>query len=102
MVLSALESYYFRISTGQLNRLIQDAVFDKPHVTHGRQFKVYYATQVSTAPPTFVLFCNNPDLMHFSYQRYLLNKIRGLFPLQGTPIRLFARSSHDKAEEKKG
>ena len=101
MVLSALESYNFRISTGQLNRLIQDAIFDKPHVTHGRQFKVYYATQVSTAPPTFVLFCNNPDLMHFSYQRYLLNKIRGLFPLQGTPIRLFARSSHDKAEDDK-
>jgi GTP-binding protein len=100
-VLSALESYNFRISTGQLNRLIQDAIFDKPHVTHGRQFKVYYATQVSTAPPTFVLFCNNPDLMHFSYQRYLLNKIRGLFPLQGTPIRLFARSSHDKAEDDK-
>jgi GTP-binding protein len=100
MVLSALESYNFRISTGQLNRLIQDAIFDRPHITHGRQFKVYYATQVSTAPPTFVLFCNDPELMHFSYQRYLLNKIRGLFPLQGTPIRLFARSSHKDKDEK--
>lgn len=101
MVLSALESYNFRISTGQLNRLIQDAIFDRPHITHGRQFKVYYSTQVSTAPPTFVLFCNDPELMHFSYQRYLLNKIRGLFPLQGTPIRLFARSSHkDKDDDK--
>jgi GTPase len=98
-VLSALESYNFRISTGQLNRLIQDAIFDRPHITHGRQFKVYYATQVATAPPTFVLFCNDPELMHFSYQRYLLNKIRGLFPLQGTPIRIFARSSHKKEED---
>ncbi len=98
-VLSALESYNFRISTGQLNRLVQDALFDKPHVIHGRPFKVYYSTQVATCPPTFVLFCNDPDLMHFSYQRYLLNKIRALFPLQGTPIRLFARSSHKKNEE---
>ncbi|MDH4387368.1 MAG: ribosome biogenesis GTPase Der [Fimbriimonas sp.] len=98
-VLSALESYNFRISTGQLNRLVQDAIFDKPHVIHGRPFKVYYSTQVATCPPTFVLFCNDPDLMHFSYQRYLLNKIRALFPLQGTPIRLFARSSHKKNEE---
>ncbi len=98
-VLSALESYNFRISTGQLNRLVQDAIFDKPHVIHGRAFKVYYSTQVATCPPTFVLFCNDPDLMHFSYQRYLLNKIRALFPLQGTPIRLFARSSHKKNEE---
>ncbi|MBS1726062.1 MAG: ribosome biogenesis GTPase Der [Armatimonadetes bacterium] len=98
-VLSALESYNFRISTGQLNRLIQDAIFDRPHVTKGRQFKVYYATQVSTAPPTFVLFCNDPDIMHFSYHRYLLNRIRQLFPLQGTPIRLFARSSHDRDEK---
>jgi GTP-binding protein len=99
-VLSALESYNFRISTGQLNRLIQDAIFDKPHITHGRAFKVYYSTQVATAPPTFVLFCNDPELMHFSYQRYLLNKIRGLFPLMGTPIRIFARSSHKREEEK--
>lgn len=100
MVLSALESYNFRISTGQLNRLIQDAIFDRPHVTKGRQFKVYYSTQVSTAPPTFVLFCNDPDIMHFSYQRYLLNKIRELFPLQGTPVRLYARSSHKDKDEK--
>ncbi len=98
-VLGALESYNFRISTGQLNRLIQDAIFDRPHVTKGRQFKVYYSTQVSTAPPTFVLFCNDPDIMHFSYQRYLLNKIRGLFPLMGTPVRLFARSSHKDKED---
>lgn len=98
-VLSALESYNFRISTGQLNRLVQDAIFDRPHITKGRQFKVYYSTQVSTAPPTFVLFCNDPEIMHFSYERYLLNKIRNLFPLMGTPIRLFARSSHKREEE---
>lgn len=98
-VLSALESYNFRISTGQLNRLIQDAIFNRPHITKGRQFKVYYATQVSTAPPTFVLFCNDPEIMHFSYHRYLLNRIRELYPLQGTPVRLFARSSHERDEK---
>jgi GTPase len=99
-VLSALDSYNFRITTGQLNRLVQEAIFDKPYISHGRPFKVYYSTQVSTAPPTFVLFCNDPELMHFSYERYLLNKIRALFPLVGTPIRLFARSSHQDKKDK--
>jgi GTP-binding protein len=95
-VLAALENYSFRISTGALNRLIQDAVFERPYSSKGRAFKVYYATQVSTRPPTFVLFCNDPELMHFSYKRYLENKIRKAHPLVGTPIRTFARSSHEK------
>jgi GTP-binding protein len=95
-VLSSVENYNFRISTGVLNRIIQDAMFSKPYTSKGRAFKVYYATQVSTRPPTFVLFCNNPDLMHFSYKRYLENQIRKAHPLAGTPIRLHARSSHEK------
>jgi len=95
-VLAAMENYNFRISTGALNRVIQDAVFSKPYSSKGRAFKVYYATQVTTRPPTYVLFCNNPDLMHFSYKRYLENQIRKAHPLPGTPIRLFARSSHEK------
>lgn len=98
-VLRAQEAFSFRVSTGQLNRVIQDAVFARPYTTKGRALRVYYATQVSTRPPTFVLFCNNPDLMHFSYQRYLLNKIRETFPLEGTPVRVIARSSH-KREDK--
>ncbi|AIE85441.1 ribosome biogenesis GTPase Der [Fimbriimonas ginsengisoli] len=97
-VLRAQEAYNFRISTGQLNRLIQEAVFSRPYSSKGRVLKIYYATQVSTRPPTFVLFCNDPELLHFSYQRYLLNKIREAFPLEGTPVRLTAKSSHKKPE----
>lgn len=97
-VLRAQEAFSFRISTGQLNRLIQDAVFSRPYTSKGRALKVYYATQVSTRPPTFVLFVNDPDLVHFSYQRYLLNKIREQFPLEGTPIRIRTKSSHKKPE----
>lgn len=70
-VLAVLENYTFRISTGALNRLIQEAMFRRPYSSKGKAFKVYYATQVSTRPPSFVLFCNDPDLMHFSYKRYL-------------------------------
>jgi len=97
-VLSSLENYNFRISTGTLNRLIQDATFARPYSSKGRAFKVYYTTQVSTRPPSFVLFCNDPDLMHFSYKRYLENQIRKHYPLDGTPIRLNARSSHERKD----
>ena len=98
-VLRALENYSFRISTGALNRLIQDALFSRPYTTKGRALKVYYSTQVATRPPSFVLFCNDPEIMHFSYQRYLLNKIRAEYPLEGTPIRIFLRSSHERDEK---
>ncbi|RYG76170.1 ribosome biogenesis GTPase Der, partial [bacterium] len=98
-VLRALESYSFRIGTGALNRLVQDALFSRPYTTKGRAFKVYYSTQVATRPPTFVLFCNDPEIAHFSYLRYLQNKIRAEHPLEGTPIRLFLRSSHDREEK---
>ncbi len=97
-VLAVLENYSFRISTGALNRLIQDATFRRPYSSKGRAFKIYYATQVSTKPPSFVMFCNNPDFMHFSYQRYLENQIRKHHPLEGTPIRLTARSSHERKD----
>lgn len=95
-VLSALENYSFRVSTGTLNRLIQDATFARPYSSKGRPFKVYYATQTGTRPPSFVIFCNDPDLLHFSYKRYLENQIRKKYPLDGTPIRLAARSSHER------
>lgn len=90
-VLSAVESWNFRIQTGPLNRLIQDAMFARPYTSKGKIFKVYYATQVGARPPSFVLFCNDPDLMHFSYKRYLENQIRKQYPLEGTPIRVVAR-----------
>ncbi len=95
-ILRAQEAYSFRVSTGLLNRLIQDATFARPYTSKGRALKIYYATQVSTRPPTFVLFVNDPDLLHFSYERYLLNKIRAAFPLEGTPVRIRTKSSHGK------
>jgi len=96
-VLKAVENFSFRIPTGVLNRLIQEAAFSRPYSTKGRQLKIYYATQVSTRPPTFLLFVNDPELVHFSYERYLLNKIRAVYPLEGTPIRIRVKSSHGKA-----
>jgi GTP-binding protein len=100
-VIKAQEAYSFRVSTGQLNRLIQEAVFSRPYTTKGRALKIYYSTQVSTRPPTFALFCNDPTILHFSYERYLMNKIRAAFPLEGTPVRLIARASHkDRSGEK--
>lgn len=96
---AAVENWNFRISTGQLNRLIQEAMFARPYTSKGRQLRVYYVTQASTRPPTFVLFCNDPDLMHFSYKRYLENQIRKVYPLPGTPIRIIARSSRKEDEE---
>lgn len=90
-VIAAMESYEFRIPTGRLNRLVQDAAFARPYTSKGRPLKIYYVTQVSTRPPTVVFFVNDPDLMHFSYLRYMENQIRKEFPLRGTPLRLVVR-----------
>jgi len=98
-VFNSVENWNFRISTGTLNRLIQDAMFEKPLTRKGRPLKVRYVTQAETRPPTFIMFCNDPDLMHFSYIRYLENQIRKQFPLEGTPIRLIARTSKDKDKD---
>lgn len=97
-VISSVENYSFRLSTGQLNRLIQDAVFARPYTTKGMALKIYYSTQVSTRPPTFLLFVNDPELVHFSYERYLANKIRAAYPLEGSPIRIRIKSSHGRDE----
>jgi len=78
-----------RIETGQLNRAVREALFQhQPPGRGGKFFKVYYATQVGTRPPTIVLMVNDPALCHFSYERYLRNRLREQFGLQGTPIRL--------------
>jgi len=96
----ATDNWSFRISTGMLNRVVQDAVFEKPLTRKGRPLKVYYCTQPSTRPPTFVLFCNDADLVHFSYSRYIENVLRREFPLEGTPIRVVIRSSRGKYDDK--
>lgn len=78
---------------------MQEAVFAKPLTRKGRPVKLYYSTQVSTRPPTFALFFNDAELVHFSYQNYLLNQVRKEYPLVGTPVRLRLRSSHDKKSD---
>ena len=66
-----------------------------PPTRKGRRLKIYYATQVAAEPPTIVCFVNDPKLMHWSYQRYLINFFRREFGFEGTPVRLYARPSHD-------
>ena len=82
-----------RVTTGTLNDVVSEAVsVTAPPSDKGRQLKIYYATQVSVNPPTFVLFVNDSNIMHFSYKRYLENYIRKSFSLDATPIRLFVRN----------
>lgn len=81
-----------RIRTGTLNELLaQITTRVQPPTDKGKRLKIYYMTQPSTKPPTFVSFCNNKDLFHFSYQRYIENRIRETFALSGTPIRMIIR-----------
>jgi GTP-binding protein len=86
------EERFRRVPTGELNRLVTDAVRAHPpaHVRN-RQPKILYATQVAIGPPTFVIFVNDPELIHFSYRRYLENRIRAEYGFLGTPIRLIFR-----------
>ena len=88
----ALEQNSIRISTGKLNTIVNEAItMNDPPLSGGRRLRIYYATQVSTKPPTFVIFVNEPDLMHFSYKRYLENYIRKSFDIKATPLRLIIR-----------
>ncbi len=81
-----------RISTGMLNDLLADATARvQPPTDKGRRLRIYYITQPSTKPPTFVCFCNRADLFHYSYQRYIENRIRSTFGLEGTPVRFVIR-----------
>lgn len=87
------EQHALRITTGRLNDIIQQAIqHHAPPSDKGVQFKIYYAVQASVKPPTFILFVNRPSLMHFSYQRYLENRLREAFAFTGTPIVIEARS----------
>lgn len=86
-----------RISTGMLNDVLADATARvQPPSDKGKRLKIYYITQPSTKPPTFVCFVNNAELFHFSYQRYLENKIRETFGLEGTPVRFVIRERGEK------
>ena len=86
-----------RISTATLNQVINEAIaVVQPPTDKGRRLKILYATQVSSKPPTFIIFVNSKDLFHFSYERYLANQIRSNFELEGTPIRIIAREKDEK------
>lgn len=88
-----------RISTGMLNDVLGEAVTRvQPPSDKGRRLKVYYMTQTSVAPPTFVIFCNSAALFHFSYQRYIENCLRNTFGFKGTPIKIIIRQRGDEGE----
>ena len=91
------EQASLRISTGMLNDVLSDAVTRVPPPTdRGRRLKIYYMTEAGVRPPTFVVFCNEAELFHFSYQRYLENKMREVFGFHGTPIRFVIRQKGDE------
>ncbi len=91
------EQNALRISTSVLNQVINEAIaIVQPPTDKGKRLKILYGTQVSTKPPTFVIFVNNKELFHFSYERYLVNQIRKEFGLEGTPIRIISREKGEK------
>jgi GTP-binding protein len=91
------EQHAMRISTSVLNQVVEDAVrINPPPSEKGIKLKLLYTTQVKTRPPTFVFFVNNPDIMHFSYQRFLENKLRNAFGFEGTPINIIVRGRNEE------
>lgn len=87
------ENHALRIQSSVLNEVIEDAVARNPAPSDkGRRLRIYYVTQVAVKPPTFVVFVNEPELMHFSYERFLQNRLREAFGFEGTPIRIITRA----------
>ena len=92
-----IQNHAMRIQTGVLNEILTEAVaMQQPPSDKGKRLKLFYMTQVSVKPPTFVLFVNSRALMHFSYQRYIENRIRDAFGFLGTPIRILIRERKEK------
>jgi len=96
------ENRFFRVPTAQFNQLIREALDKHAPPTKGtRRLKVFYATQVRTAPPVFLLHVNDKSLIHFSYERYIENRIREAFPFEGTPIRISLRERERREKREK-
>ncbi len=92
-----IENHAMRVGTGVLNEIMAEAVaLQQPPSDKGKRLKLYYITQVSVKPPTFVIFVNDKELMHFSYTRYIENKIRDAFLFKGTPLRFIIRERKEK------
>ena len=91
------EQNSMRISTSVLNQVINEAIaIVQPPTDKGKRLKIFYGTQASTKPPTFIIFVNNKELFHFSYERYIVNQIRKEFGLEGTPVRIIVREKSEK------
>lgn len=94
---AVIENHTLRISTGVLNEIMSEAVaMNQPPSDKGKRLRLYYITQVSVKPPTFVIFVNDKELMHFSYTRYIENKIREAFGFRGTPLKFIIRERKEK------
>ena len=86
-----------RVQTGVLNEIMAEAVaMQQPPTDKGKRLKLYYITQVGVKPPTFVIFVNDRELMHFSYTRYIENQIRETFGFKGTPLKFIIRERNDE------
>ena len=97
LIAEVYEQNHKRIPTGQFNSILAEATSRvQPPTDKGRRLKIYYVTQAGVTPPTFIFFCNDAKLFHFSYQRYLENQIREVFSLTGTPVRIVVRQRGDK------
>ena len=97
MIDMVIENQTLRVATGVLNEIMTEAVaMQQPPSDKGKRLKLYYITQVAVKPPSFVIFVNNKELFHFSYQRYLVNQIRKEFGLEGTPVRIIVREKSEK------
>lgn len=93
------ENHAMRVATGVLNEIMSEAVaLQQPPTDKGKRLKLYYITQVAVKPPTFVIFVNNKELMHFSYTRYIENQIRETFGFRGTPLRFIIRERNEKEQ----
>ncbi|TBL79767.1 ribosome biogenesis GTPase Der [Paenibacillus thalictri] len=96
VVVNVAEQHAMRVPTHMLNDVVSDAVaINPPPTDKGRRLRINYVTQVAVKPPAIVVFVNDPEIMHFSYERYLDNKIRAAFGFEGTPIRIFTRKKSD-------
>ncbi|MDF2474485.1 MAG: ribosome-associated GTPase EngA, partial [Anaerocolumna sp.] len=97
LIEQVIQNQNLRIATGVLNEIMMEAVaLQQPPSDKGKRLKLYYITQVSVKPPTFVIFVNDKELMHFSYTRYIENKIREAFGFGGTSLKFFIRERKEK------
>ena len=94
---AVIENHSLRVATGVLNEIMTEAVaMQQPPTDKGKRLKLFYITQVAVKPPTFVIFVNDKELMHFSYTRYIENKIREAFGFRGTPLKFIIRERKEK------